>query len=140
MQDQLEKNKALVRRLYEEVLNQGKLEIVDELAVHPEYAQAFVSFINCWLEACPDSKFVIEAEIAEGDHVVIRYSCQGAVHTGMWKTSIHGLSMAVPPTGKVIRDHGICIFRIADGKIVEQWCEWDTLDVAQQMGVVQSSD
>jgi predicted ester cyclase len=49
------------------------------------------------------------------------------------------LSVTVPPTGKEIPDHGIAIFRITDGKIVEAWSEWNQLEVAQQLGVVPSS-
>ncbi len=71
--------------------------------------------------------------------MVTRYNFQGAVHTGVFEATVVGLSMAVPPTGKVIEDHGICICRIAHGKIVEVWAEWSKLELAQQLGVVPTS-
>ncbi len=140
MQGQIEANKALVLRFWEEVWNQGKLHLIDEFYA-PEAADpgGHRSFVSAWRNACPDSRVVVEAVIAEGDFVVTRYNCEGAVHTGVFEAEIGGLSMAVPPTGKVIEDHGIAIFRIADGKIVEDWSEWNQLQVAQQLGVVPTS-
>ena len=137
MDDQIEANKAVVLRYWEELWNQGKMEAVSEI-----FASKFHSvtkFISAWREACPDSRVVVEAVIAQGDLVVTRYSCQGAVHTGVFEATICGLSMAVPPTGKVLEDHGISILRIADGKIVEDRSEWNKLELAQQLGVVPTS-
>lgn len=139
MQDQTEANKVLVLRYWEELWNQGMLEAMSELFAPELIKPSSGRFISAWRNACPDSRIVVEAVIAEGDLVVTRYSCQGAVHTGVFEAEIGGLSMAVPPTGKVIEDHGISIFRIADGKIVEVWSEWNQLQVAQQLGVVPTS-
>ena len=141
MQAQLEKNKALVRRYWEEVWNKVNLELIDEIYA-PEMVDKrrnLKSFIPGWLKGFPDSRIAIEALIAENDLVVTRYSCQGAVHTGIWEFTLQGLSMAVPPTGKLVHDHGITIHRLADGKIVEDRVEWNTLEVAQQLGVVPTS-
>ncbi len=137
MQDQTEANKALVLRYWEEVWNQGKLQLIEEFfAAEDGDLGDQRSFISAWREACPDCRVVVEAVIAEGDLVVTRYNCEGAVHTGVFEAEIGGLSMAVPPTGEMIEDHGIAIWRIADGKIVEHWSEWNQLQVAQQLGVV----
>ena len=136
MQDQTEANKALVLRYWEEVWNQGKLEAMSELLAPELITPDHGGFVSAWREACPDCRVVVEAVIAEGDLVVTRYNCEGAVHTGVFEAEIGGLSMAVPPTGKMIEDHGIAIWRIADGKIVEHWSEWNQLQVAQQLGVV----
>ena len=138
MRDQIEANKAVVLRYWEEVWNQGKIEAMSELLA-PEHHFRISEAVGPWRNACPDSRVVVEAVIAEGDLVVTRYSCQGAVHTGVFEAEIGGLSMAVPPTGNVIEDHGIAIFRISDGKIVEFWFQWNQLQVAQQLGVVPTS-
>ena len=141
MQDQIAENKALERRYWEEVWNQGKLDLISEFMT-PEIIdlRAHRDFIAGWRKACPGSRIVIDALIAEDDFVVTRYHCQGAVHTGVWEESLLGLSMAVPPTGKEIQDTGITISRISNGKIVERWSEWSTLKVAQQLGVVPSPE
>jgi predicted ester cyclase len=44
--------------------------------------------------------------------------------------------MGVAPTGKRVTMTGISIHRIADGKIVEEWQQWDSLGLMQQLGVV----
>jgi predicted ester cyclase len=137
MDDQIEANKAVVLRYWEELWNQGKMEAVSEIFVPKLHS--VTKLISAWRNACPDSRVVVEAVIAEGDLVVTRYSCQGAVHTGVFEAEIGGLSMAVPPTGKVLEDHGIFICRSADGKIVELWAEWNKLELAQQLGVVPTS-
>ena len=134
----MEANKAIVRRYWEEVWNQGKLELIDELQA-PDYdrdgQRLFISSIHKGFSA---SKVTIEREIAEGDVVVTHYTWR-AVHTGVWDIELEGLSMAVPPTGKKIWDEGITIFRIAEGQIVETWTAWTKLELAQQLGVVPSS-
>jgi len=44
--------------------------------------------------------------------------------------------MGIPPTGKRVTTTGIDIFRIADGKIAEEWVNWSILSMLQQLGVV----
>ena len=44
--------------------------------------------------------------------------------------------MGIAPTGKQLISGGICIDRIVDGRIVEEWEEWDTLGMMQQLGAV----
>ena len=65
--------------------------------------------------------------IAKGDKVVVRWTLHGT-HTGeFW---------GVPPTHKVITYSGINIWRLRDGKIVEEWGSMDMLSVLQQLGLV----
>jgi predicted ester cyclase len=44
--------------------------------------------------------------------------------------------MGVDPTGKPIAVDAITIFRVADGKIAEEWTVWDALGLLQQVGAV----
>ncbi len=46
------------------------------------------------------------------------------------------LSLAVPTTGKRVRDSGIIVDRVEDGKIVAHWTDWDALALAQQVGAI----
>jgi predicted ester cyclase len=44
--------------------------------------------------------------------------------------------MGIDATGKPISVEAISIFRIADGKIAEEWTVWDALGLLQQVGAV----
>jgi predicted ester cyclase len=133
----LDDNLALVRRFWQEVWNEGKLELLDDL-FDPAVAELHRAFISRTLSAFSDSQVTIEDEIAEGDRVVTRYSWR-AVHTGVWDLTLSDFPMQVPPTGKAVWDRGIGIFRISEGKVVENWVEWTKLELAQQLGAIQSS-
>jgi steroid delta-isomerase-like uncharacterized protein len=132
-----EENKALSRRLIEEVWNQGKLAVIDEL-VAPNYVdhdptgpihgpEGFKQFVSMYLTAYPDTHFTIEDQIAEGDTVVTRWTARGT-HKGPL--------MGIPPTGKQVTVTGISIGRVVNGKTVEGWSNYDTLGMMQQLGVV----
>jgi len=44
--------------------------------------------------------------------------------------------MVILPTGKQVTTTGVDLFRLADGKSVEELVEWDALGILQQLGVV----
>ncbi|NOZ28128.1 MAG: hypothetical protein GXP39_08775 [Chloroflexi bacterium] len=135
---QTEVNKEIVRRHVEEYWNQGRLEVAKEIHA-PDYTfheqtnppirgrDAYDQFAIMYRTAFPDLHFTIEELIAKGDKVVERWSCT-ATHQGEL--------MGIPPTGKRARTTGISIFRIADGKIAEEWTNWSALSLLQQLGVV----
>ena len=135
---QLEENKALVRRLFEDLWNQGKLDVADEIFAtdyifHDPVAgevrgpEGFKQFVSMYRIAFPALQFRIEAQIAESDKVVTRWTSTGT-HKGEL--------MGIPPTGVQATSTGIAIGRIAGGKIVEVWSNWDTLGLLQQLGAV----
>ena len=135
---QLEENKALVRRVIEEVWNQGKLDVAEEIFATdyifhaplpgevrgPEGPKQRVSMYRT---AIPNLQLTIEDQIAEGDKVVTRWTSTGT-HKGEL--------MGIPPTDVEVTVTGIVISRIAGGKIVEDWWNWDTLGMLQQLGAV----
>lgn len=131
-----EENKAVIRRLFEEVMK-GNLTVADEL-IAEEYAQhsvfgipdgreGFKQFFMAFAAAVPDAHFVIEDMIAESDKVVTRLTVTGT-QTG----TLQGL----PPTGKTFSMKGIDIFRLVDGRIVEHWDAVDQLGMLQQLGAL----
>jgi steroid delta-isomerase-like uncharacterized protein len=77
--------------------------------------------------AFPDLERRVDDIVAEGDRVVARWSAKGT-QTGPF--------MGAPPSGKVATSSGITIFRIADGRIVEEWAESDMLGLLQQVGAL----
>ena len=76
--------------------------------------------------AFPDLKFTIEGQIAEGDQVATRLTVRGT-HLGEF--------MGIPATGKQMAVSGVSIWRLADGKLVNEWVNWDSLAMMQQLGV-----
>jgi predicted ester cyclase len=67
----------------------------------------------------------IDDQIAEGDKVVTRWTASGC--------QIKDLP-GIPDKGKCFKIGGITIDRVSDGKIVEEWVNWDTADFARQLG------
>ena len=123
MSSNLAENKQVVRRIFEELWNQAKLDVARELFARPESVQRYV---DAFLAAFPDLVHTVEETVAEGDTVVEAFCAQGT-HTGPW----HGIA----PTGKAIRYAGVTIARLDEGVIVEHRTVWDTLAVLEQLGV-----
>ena len=134
----LEENKAIARR-FAEIWGHESLAVVDELAgsslsvsypilrdvIHgPE---AFKQFLTGFHSAFPDANVTLEDEIAEGEKVVVRWKLRG---------THQGELLGIPPTNKQVEVSGITIYRITDGKIVEERGEEDALGLMRQLGVI----
>ncbi len=130
-------NKEIVRRLGVEPW-EGNLGVIDELVAadyvghdpaQPELhgPDGIREFITTYLAAFPDGKITIDEQLAEGDLVASRWTGRGTQQ---------GELMGVPPTGKQVTVSGITISRVKNGKVVEEWSNWDTLGMLQQLGVV----
>jgi steroid delta-isomerase-like uncharacterized protein len=131
-------NKEIVRRLGVEPW-EGNLGVVDEL-VAPDYVghdpaqpeemhgpEGIKAFVSTYLAAFPDGRITIDEQLAEGDLVATRWTGRGTQQ---------GELMGIPPTGKQVTVSGITISRVKNGKVVEEWSNWDTLGMLQQLGVV----
>jgi predicted ester cyclase len=133
-----EENKALVRRWFAET-DRGNDGIVDELCA-PDYVDhspplpgmgsgsAAVRQANAALRAAfPDTVHTIEDQIAEGDQVVTRLRA---------RATFTGEILGIAPNGRVVEITGIAIHRVAGGKLVEHWANFDSFGFMQQLGVV----
>ncbi len=134
-----QENSALIRRWFEEVWNNGRMEVIDEMA-SPDvigHGQAqhdtdiglheFRNFAVGLRAAFPDMKVVIDQTLEQGDKVVARWT----------STMTHkGEFLGVAPTGKKVTITGTTIQRIVDGRIVEGWDNWDQLGLLVQIGAV----
>ena len=121
-----EANKAVVRRLVDEVLNGGRLEVIEERYA-PELAPAARHWITPFRASFPDARMEIVELIAEGDKVVGRFTCS-ATHQGPW--------LGHPPTGRRFdRVDEVAIFQLRDGRIVQIWSLEDNLGRLQQRGL-----
>jgi steroid delta-isomerase-like uncharacterized protein len=132
-----EDNKALVRRVTEEGLNQHNPELLNELCSSTvefhegsrtfQGLQIYRHFLLKFFTAFPDAHFTSEELIAEGDTVAVRRTFRGT-HTGSF--------MGIPPTGKQVTTTVMTMNRFAHGKIVEVWNNTDDLGLLQQLGVI----
>ena len=140
----IEQNKAIVRRWFEEVINQGNVEVVDNICMRcvpsfvviqgvanppPQGLEGVKELIRTLRTSFPDLHFTIEDQIAEDDKVASKVTIRGT-HRGEF--------MGMPATGKQINISGVSIWRVADGQLVEESVSWDTLGMMQQLGVVPS--
>jgi steroid delta-isomerase-like uncharacterized protein len=132
-----ETNKAIARRIFEEVFNDKNLDLLDELAspdlvVHyrdAEPVRSLASYKRAFSAsqpAFPDMHFTIEDVIAAQDRVVTRWTMR-ATHRGEY--------LGVAATGRHVIETGMSIYRIVDGRVVEGWVNADDLGVMQQLGV-----
>jgi len=127
-----EVGKALHRRLFEEVWNQGNLDVVDEIYVPdfinnlgiPGGREGFKQYVAANRAIFPDVNYTIDLQLAEGDIVVTRWTVTGT-HQGEF--------MGIPPTGVKAKMTGITMSRIADGRIAESWNSIDMLGLIQQL-------
>jgi len=131
-----DRNKAVVLRVFTDILSQGKYEVTAEI-----YAKDFVNHDTTqdlgvdedqannrgWRAAFPDLEITVDREIAEGDFVTVLWRAKGT-NTG----SGNGLNA----TGKKTEGRGISVFRVVDGKLKEEWTEFSQLLVLRQLGLL----
>ena len=126
-------NKNTVRRFYDEVLNRGRLDVMEEIcspdftdntpARGPGAGLADVKGqIAAWRSAFPDLQVTIDEIIAEGDSLAVRIT---------WRGTHEGEFMGVPPTGKSIVSSGVDILHVRHDKVVEAWHYSDDSAVRQ---------
>lgn len=121
MSDVTSKNKTLMRRVYDEMWNQGKPAMAATIFEKPAGVEKFVSG---FLSAFPDLQHTVEGMIADGDQVAVKFSAHGT-HSGQW--------LDLAPTGKTIQYTGLTWARIASGRIAEHRTEWDKAGLIEQI-------
>jgi predicted ester cyclase len=130
-------NTELVRRCFDEIFNEGLLEVIDEI-VDPDFInfgrrrgqEGLKVIVAVWRTAFPDVCIRIEEELAADDRVMVRVTCSGT-----HRAELRHLTMGViPATGKYFSVEHIHIFRIGNGRIVEHRACRDDLGMLQQLG------
>jgi predicted ester cyclase len=130
-------NKRTVARLYQEVANEGRLELLDELAwsdhvehnPFPQQSQGVEGLKQriSMVRAAFNPRFTIEHLIAEGDKVAVMWTNEGT-HVGEW--------FGFAPTGKRVTTHGVDIHLLRDGRLAEHWDVVDTTNFLSQVGIL----
>jgi predicted ester cyclase len=125
-----EQNKAAVRRLVEEVMNQGRLEVLDEI-FSPSMAADAKTWIAPFRASFPDVRMQIVDLVAEGAKVVGRFTCSGT-QRGEWRGH--------PASGR--RFAGVAevyFFELHEGRVVCAWGLEDNLSRLRQLGLLDES-
>jgi len=127
-------NKAAVRRLYEECINQGKMEIADEL-IGSEFTvpgpdgghgpAGFKANLSRLRTGFPDVHFTIHDLLAEGDGVAVYWT---------WEATHRGPFAGILATNKSVHQEGMVMYRFRAGKAVAAKVIFDRLGVFQQLG------
>jgi len=131
----LSDNKSVVLRAEAELWNKGYLAAADELyapdfvchfVVGPEWrgVQGIKDVVAQHRRSFPDWNEKVEDIVAEGNKVVIRFTSTGTQQ---------GEFAGIAPTGKKVTIREVAIFRLADGKIVEQWGMPDIHGLLEQL-------
>jgi steroid delta-isomerase-like uncharacterized protein len=127
------KNKAVAARVFDEIFNQGKFQVADEI-----YASDFVNHglhrnfdlqedqaaVHAEKQAFPDLKMTVNLMVAEGDLVTVIWTFRGTNTAAGY---------GLPATGARIELRGITVWRIVDGKIREEWTSFDDMQAASQL-------
>jgi steroid delta-isomerase-like uncharacterized protein len=132
-----EENKAIARRLYDELASQGNLSLADEIVAEdfvdhnppgpgiPPGREGLKQVFATFRSAFPDMRVRVEDQLAEGDKVVSRLTVSG---------TNQGDFMGMPATGKSASIGVVDILRFDGGKIAERWGEADFMGMMQQLG------
>ncbi len=133
-----EENRALVRRMIEDVLNANRPDMVAEVFATDFRAGGAVLGLGALSRAVVHHHveysgyhLAIDEMIAGGDAVVVRGVVRG---THAAEVTVGGIW--VPPTGKPVEFRVFALFRIADGRIAEEIATGDDLGLLQQLGYV----
>ena len=129
-----EKNKAVARRVFDEIFNQKRFQAADEI-----YAPDFVNhglrrqislaedqaYARSEVQAFPDLKMTVDSMVAEGEYVTVLWTFRGT-HSA-WGYG------GLPPTGTRVEMRGITIWRVVDGKLHDEWTSFNELSAYLQL-------
>ena len=134
-------NKKIIEDLFSEVVNGQNLSATDKF-IGPGYVNhgipnaktgpsGFKEIIQQFISAFPDLHVTQQQFIADGDTVAVR---------GYWTGTNKGSFIGAPASGRKVRVDYVDIWRIQNGKGVENWVQMDMLGVMQQIGVMPVSE
>lgn len=131
----------LLRGWFREFWNEGNFDAADkfvapEIVIHePAFGgngvqtiEEFKAMARMFRRAIPNLHYVVDRTLEDGDHAVARVTVTGT-HSGP------GLGIA--PSNRSFRTTGMTMVRIANGRAVEAWSNFDMLGQFEQLGLVQ---
>ncbi len=134
----VERNKLVIRRFLEAVVNTGETDLLSELVspaceetdgrvrVH-RGVEGMAEHVRAVRQVYADLHLTITRQIAEGEWVATQFMARGT-HAREW--------LGVPASGMVMTFFGVNIDRIVDGKIVEHGGSADMLGPYFEAGLL----
>jgi steroid delta-isomerase-like uncharacterized protein len=133
-----ERNKVVIGKFLEEVINQNRMDLADDLVVEDfveldplpgqrQGREGLKEVLAMMRAAFPDIHWAVEEMVAEGDTVVTRFT---------WTGTHRGVFLGVPATGRNVSVKGVVIDHLADGKMSKSRILIDSLGMMQQLGMV----
>ena len=119
-----EVNKTVVKRYIEEVINQGRLDLIDPF-FKPEIREQVRGFLTQENNPFADTHEEIQDIVAEGNKVMVRFLFEG-VHQGEF--------LGIPATKKRIEITGYATYYLENGQIIWDTVCFDWLDALEQLG------
>jgi steroid delta-isomerase-like uncharacterized protein len=131
--------RRVIERYFEEVWNQGRLEVLDELLAEdyvnhsssladaPPGPRGVKPIVAAMRAAFPDLHYTIERVVVDDDAVAVRVTMRGT-HRGDF--------FGIPATGKSFAVTQMNLERFREGKIVEHWRNTDELGLMKQLGLI----
>jgi steroid delta-isomerase-like uncharacterized protein len=134
-------NAAVIRRFIDEILNQGRFEVANEIVAEDfveldplpgqqQGRQGLVDVLKMLRTAFPDIHWNVEETIVEGEKVVSRFT---------WTGTQQGEFLGIPATSRCVSVKGVVIDRVVNGKMTDSRILMDTMGMMQQLGVIPSA-
>ncbi len=131
-----ERDAATVRIVFEEMLGKGRIAETEHI-YHPDFRARGMTrdatreedraATESWRRMAPDLQMKVLRLVADCDHVAAHFEGTGT-NTGEWN--------GIPATGRALRVRGMTIFRLVDGRIIEEWTSFDQYALLQQLGLI----
>jgi steroid delta-isomerase-like uncharacterized protein len=129
-------NTQVARSVFEDLYGKGRLDLIDQIfdSGYRGHETLLGEFdrnqlkrnVQMYRTGFPDLSVNINEALEAGDKVLVRWTCRGT-HRGAF--------MGQSPTGKPATADGISVITLRNGKIVEDWTQWDALGLLQQLGI-----
>ncbi|GAA4302970.1 hypothetical protein GCM10023143_05820 [Compostibacter hankyongensis] len=127
-------NKEIIRNLYENILNNRKIELLNDV-ISPDYVgiggvkgvAGFSSTVLSVIAGFPDIEWTIEDMVSEGDKIIVRWHWNGT-NTAPFR--------GIPASNKKVTDNAIVIYQLKDGKVTNAWLQGDRLGVLTQISLI----
>lgn len=131
----IERNKQVIQRFVDEVINAHDVAAIDQIAT-PDFVEhvpfpgqgpgreGLKQAVGMFLSAFPDLAWRTEEQIAEGNRVVSRFT---------WTGTHMGEFLGIPPTGRRVTVWGVVIDVVRDGLFAESRIIMDTAGLIQQL-------
>ena len=137
-QKQLESNLKMYESTWDQIVNQGKLDMINEtnfdkdviLVTAPENIvgiEGFKGYYKNYLTGFTNIKFTIVDVFGQGDKIVKHWNFKGT-HSGEF--------FGIPATHKDVNVDGVTLVKMKDGKIAQEQDFLDNLEFMQQLGVI----